>query len=175
MRKKTSPQSFARPQDLGLPMRGLAPQAQRGCRLPTAAALQLALVSSLLVGGVMTAGCSSNPGDGIEADAPRRPAIRTTQEGTSASIITSATVAPAVAPPIDPEPRHVKGEMAPVMPTVIAPPPSAKPPMIAGSTAAIPTTVPRRLGGKPAMVWPTTGAPSPSTPPCDKPITPAST
>ena len=175
-RKKTSPQLFARPQALGLPPRPLAAQAQRGARLPTAAALQLALISSLLVGGAMLGGCSAGADEGIQSDVVRRPATRVAQQ-TPPTTTASASIAPAVAPPIDPEPRHVKGEMAPVMPTAEAPPPTAKTPTTTGTAAAVPTSIPRRLGGKPSMVLPTGGlgaAPSPSTPPCDKPVSPES-
>jgi hypothetical protein len=175
-RKKTSPQSFARPEDVGMSPRALRAErvTPRASRLPTAAALQLALVSSMLVTSTMLGGCSAGVDDGIAADVPRRPAVRTT-ETVVATTTAASTAGPAVAPPIDPEPHYVKGEMAPVMPTVVATA-TAKPPS-AASVAPVPTYVPRPLGGKPSSVMPTmgtTGKPSLGTVPCDKPGTPES-
>ena len=174
-RKKASPQGLTRPADVGLAPRALAAQriGSSSARLPTAAALHLALLSSMLVGGAMLGGCGAASGEegGIQADVARRPVVHPTETVTSAS----APVAPAVSAPIEPVPHAVKGEMAPVRPIVGIPTPTAKSPPPVGSAAPVPTSIPRAFGGKPSSVRPTfgaTGKPSLGTVPCERPAMP---
>lgn len=186
MKKKLSPAPIARTD--AAQVRGLERAAERGSRLPTAAALQAALVGALLVAGSLgsvACGVTSKGGDdlGISADHGRKPALSATSAATNAD--GNGSPAPGTSAPIDPVATiSVKGEAPAVLPhppasviaaaTVAPIAPTTHGPKMAGkmapthATTVKPTPVPVPLGGKPSGVIPT--GPTGSAP-CDHPGT----
>jgi hypothetical protein len=181
MHKKHTPKPIDTRESAGLPTRGLASSGARARTLPTAAAMQAALMSSLLVSAVACSGVvATSDGDSIHSDTTRRPAVSATVGlGTNATNVIATVNAPTtsattvgIATPIDPKPHLVKGEMAIVVPTG-----SVTAPIVAGSAAPAPTPIPKPLGGKPAMVKPpsATGTAAATGTPCSPPKTPETT
>lgn len=113
--------------------RALVP-AVSASRLPTAAALALALAGL---------GCSAPTQEAIVAEPlPTKPL----QAPTSQVAPTPTTGSAPLAPPIEPDPVDVDGEIPAVTPVPVKPPPPTAPPA--------PSTKPPKLGGKPMAAHP---------------------
>lgn len=134
MRRKVRP---SLPAPLPRPLVPAPVPALTGSRLPTAAALALALAGL---------GCSAPTPEGIAADPVRGARIANTAPTTAP---TSATGGGPVAPPIEPDPIAVDGEAAMVTPVPVAPPPPPTP-----KVTPTPSFHPPKTAGKPMAVHP---------------------